>query len=73
MTLDIRGSKKTTRISDNRFIVFEELLSNAIDSYLIRKNETPNIPPLDVRFQIDLYTSDMFAKDSIGVQLIDKA
>jgi hypothetical protein len=72
MTLDIRGSKKTTRISDNRFIVFEELLSNAIDSYLIRKNETPNIPPLDVRFQIDLYTSDMFTEDTIGVQLICK-
>jgi hypothetical protein len=38
MTLDIRGSKKTTGISDNQFVVFEELLSNSIDSYLIRKD-----------------------------------
>lgn len=69
MTLDIRGSKKTTRISDNQFVVFEELLSNAIDSYLIRKNATPDISPLDVRFEIELYSSDMFAADDIGVKL----
>jgi hypothetical protein len=69
MTLDIRGSKKTTRISDNQFVVFEELLSNAIDSYLIRKNATPKILPLDVQFEIELYSSDMFAVDEIGVKL----
>lgn len=41
MTLDIRGGLKNTSISGNRYVVIEELLSNAIDSYLIRKNEDP--------------------------------
>ena len=46
MTLDIRGSKKNTRISDNRSVVFEELMSNAIDSYLIRTDAIDDIPDL---------------------------
>ncbi|WP_018457251.1 MULTISPECIES: hypothetical protein [unclassified Bradyrhizobium] len=39
MTLDIRGSIKNTKISSNPYVVFEELISNAIDSFLIRKHE----------------------------------
>ena len=38
MTLDIRGSIKNTKLSKNPYVVFEELISNAIDSYLIRKD-----------------------------------
>lgn len=44
MTLDIRGSLKNTKLSSNAYVVFEELLSNAIDSYLIRKHLEPSAP-----------------------------
>ncbi|HEY1049674.1 MAG TPA: hypothetical protein VGE39_07965, partial [Prosthecobacter sp.] len=37
MTLDVRGSLKNTKPSSNPYVVFEELISNAIDSFLIRK------------------------------------
>ncbi|WP_395338524.1 hypothetical protein PN836_011885 [Ningiella sp. W23] len=69
MTLDIRGSKKTTRISDNRFVVFEELISNAIDSYLIRKDASANIPALSIRFDIELYAADLVSVDEIGLKI----
>lgn len=69
MTLDIRGSKKTTRISDNQFVVFEELLSNAIDSYLIRKDSTQDTSPLDVKFDINLYTNDLVSQEKIGLKV----
>ena len=67
MTLDIRGSKKTTGIADNRFVVFEELISNAIDSYLIRKDIHDDIEPLNIRFDIELYSLDLVSDDQIGV------
>ncbi|SFU66637.1 hypothetical protein SAMN04488527_1101 [Aliiroseovarius crassostreae] len=38
MTLDVRGSLKNTKLSKNPYVVFEELLSNAIDSFLIRRD-----------------------------------
>jgi hypothetical protein len=31
MTLDIRGSLKNTKLSSNKYVVIEELISNAID------------------------------------------
>lgn len=68
MTLDIRGSKKTG-ISDNPFVVFEELLSNAIDSYLIRKASTENISDLDVRFNIDLFSDDLVSKEMLALKI----
>jgi hypothetical protein len=69
MTLDIRGSKKTTRISDNQFVVFEELLSNAIDSYLIRRDSTNNISDLDVRFHIELFSNDLVSQEIDGLRI----
>ena len=69
MTLDIRGSKKTTRMSDNRFVVFEELTSNAIDSYLIRKAANKDIPPLKIRFEVDLYSADLVEHDKVSVKV----
>lgn len=32
MTLDIRGSIKNTKLSLNQYVVFEELIANAIDA-----------------------------------------
>ncbi|QRK79163.1 hypothetical protein [Shewanella sp. LZH-2] len=69
MTLDIRGSKKTTGISDNQFVVFEELLSNAIDSYLIRKHSSNDISALNVNFEIELYGNDLFLEESFGLKI----
>ncbi len=69
MTLDIRGSKKNTGISDNRFVVFEELVSNAIDSYLIRKDTDKDIEPLSICFEIDLYSLDLVSDDQTGVKV----
>jgi hypothetical protein len=48
MTLDIRGSIKNTKLSSNRYVVFEELISNAIDSFLIRKHEDASAPSMRV-------------------------
>ncbi len=35
MALDIRGGLKNTYMSTNKYVVIDELLSNAIDSYLM--------------------------------------
>ncbi|MGK2254728.1 MAG: hypothetical protein ACI8Y6_000013 [Brevundimonas sp.] len=62
MTLDIRGSIKNTKLSTNPYVVFEELISNAIDSYLIRKDAEPSAPALDVRVDVVFRTSDLFGE-----------
>ncbi|WP_233081866.1 hypothetical protein [Rheinheimera soli] len=72
MTLDIRGGKKTTGISENRFVVFEELISNAIDSYLIRKDCYDDIPPLSIRFDIEVYPLDLVSGEQVGVKVVCK-
>ncbi len=59
MTLDIRGSLKNTKLSANRYIVFEELISNAIDAYLIRKAGEPSAEPLKVNLTIDFTRADL--------------
>lgn len=38
MAFDIKGGLKNTAASRNKYVVFEELLSNSIDAYLIRNN-----------------------------------
>jgi len=62
MTLDIRGSIKNTKLSSNPYVVFEELISNAIDSYLIRKDSEKSAPPMSVDIEVDFLSSDMFEK-----------
>ncbi len=59
MTLDIRGSIKNTKLSSNKYVVFEELISNAIDSFLIRKHGDPSVPSLQVKVEVEFSTSDM--------------
>lgn len=58
MTLDIRGSLKNTKIKPNAFVVFDELLSNAIDSYLIRKNNEPELLGLEVNLLVEFFDID---------------
>lgn len=58
MTLDIRGALKNTRRSKSLHVVFEELLSNAIDSYLIRGAGTAPADALRVEFLLDFKRQD---------------
>jgi hypothetical protein len=60
MTLDVRGSLKNTKLSTDKFVVFEELFSNAIDAYLIRKNGDPSVDGLKVEFLVEFWSTDLF-------------
>lgn len=59
MTLDIRGSIKNTKLSSNPYVVFEELISNSIDAYLIRKNEESTVPRLLIQIEVNFSPLDM--------------
>lgn len=59
MTLDVRGSLKNTKLSKNPYVVFEEMLSNAIDSFLIRAASDQTAADLLVDFQIDFWATDL--------------
>lgn len=54
MTLDIRGSLKNTKISSNRYVVLEELISNSIDSFLIRQHDDPAKRNLEVKLVVEI-------------------
>ncbi|TXT41409.1 MAG: hypothetical protein FD135_282 [Comamonadaceae bacterium] len=60
MTLDIRGGRKNTAINHSEYVVFEEMLSNAIDSYLIRKSRISNTPPFLVKVGIKVINVDLY-------------
>jgi hypothetical protein len=64
MTLDIRGSLKNTKISSNKYVVIEELISNSIESFLIRRHQDPS--DMDLRITVSI---DLFAADLLGDQL----
>src|SRR5450830_78201 len=68
MTLDIRGGLKNTAKNKNSYVAFEEMLSNAIDSYLIRRSITPNAPPFFVHFNVELVKTDLLG-DKFDVSL----
>lgn len=59
MTLDIRGSIKNTKLSSNQYVIFEELLSNAIDAYLIRRHSEITVPSMKARIEVDFSAADM--------------
>lgn len=60
MTLDIRGGLKNTAKNQNHYVALEELLSNAIDSYLIRRSMEEDVPPFLVEIEVAISTIDMF-------------
>ncbi|RRA22000.1 hypothetical protein DF038_17735 [Burkholderia cepacia] len=60
MTLDIRGGLKNTAINSSDYVVFEEMLSNAIDSYLIRRNAEKDAPSFVVKIQADIIDTTLF-------------
>jgi hypothetical protein len=57
MTLDIRGSLKNTRISTSMYVVLEELISNSIDAFLIRRHSDPGVEDLKIWIGIVLSSS----------------
>lgn len=59
MTLDIRGSIKNTKLSSNTYVVFEEIISNAIDSFLIRTHGDRSAPNLSVKIRVKFSASDL--------------
>jgi len=59
MTLDIRGSLKNTKISTNRYVVLEELISNSIDSFLIRQHQEPAQRSLEVKIVAKIMSSGL--------------
>lgn len=63
MALDVRGSLKNTKISKNGYVVVDELLSNAIDSFLIRKQEDPTADSFKVEFEIELFRDDLLGDE----------
>ncbi|WP_415879865.1 hypothetical protein [Methylomonas sp. TEB] len=69
MTLDIRGGLKNTSISSNRYVVIEELLSNAIDSYLIRKNLDKSAPSFSVSFCFEFFDNSLLENDSYDLKI----
>ena len=63
MTLDIRGSLKNTRISNNPLIVVDELLANSIDAFLIRRSFSPEVLTLEVELNIKATKSDLLGEE----------
>lgn len=61
MTLDIRGSLKNTKISINRYAVLEELISNSIDSFLIRQHQDPAARSLDVQIVAEILPAGLLS------------
>ncbi|MDR7095149.1 hypothetical protein [Hydrogenophaga laconesensis] len=59
MTLDIRGSLKSTKLSRNPYVVFEELISNAIDSFLIRKNSDASAKNLHIDIAVEFFSTNL--------------
>lgn len=63
MTLDIRGGVKNTKLSSNPYVVFEELISNAIDSFLFRKNQDSSASSMVVAVEVDFSHHDLYGED----------
>lgn len=63
MTLDVRGSLKNTKLSANPLVVVEELFSNAVDAFLIRKRRDPVVARLEVTFNVEFMPSDLLGSD----------
>lgn len=69
MTLDVKGGLKNTEISSNQYVVIEELISNAIDSYLIRKNLEAEVPEFVAALTIDFYSSSLIDDSEYDISI----
>jgi hypothetical protein len=72
MTLDIRGGRKNTAINHSYYVAFEEMLSNAIDSYLIRKNAVSDVPAFLLKIDIKVIAVDLLdAQFDVEIGCVD--
>ncbi|MFZ6758122.1 hypothetical protein ACO0K9_13010 [Undibacterium sp. Ji50W] len=72
MTLDIRGSLKGTKLSRNPYVVFEELVSNSIDSFLIRKNSDAAAVDLKIDIAVDFFSKDLLDyEEEMSISCLD--
>ncbi|AWM79292.1 hypothetical protein DKL61_02365 [Gammaproteobacteria bacterium ESL0073] len=71
MALDIRGGLKNTKLSKNPYVVFEELISNAIDSFLIRKYFDQTVANMRIEIEVNLSSSGLF-EDVSNMEIICK-
>ncbi|MEI7606253.1 MAG: hypothetical protein WCJ64_02595 [Rhodospirillaceae bacterium] len=46
-------------MSSNQYVIFEELISNSIDSFLIRKHSDPSAPSMRVEIEVDFLPVDV--------------
>ncbi|HVW52732.1 MAG TPA: hypothetical protein VHC91_20455 [Trinickia sp.] len=67
MTLDIRGSIKNTKLSSNPYVVFEELISNAIDAFLIRKHADVFAGDMQVKIEVEFDRKDLLDDENMTV------
>ncbi|MFK5596350.1 hypothetical protein ACFZ8E_05015 [Methylobacterium sp. HMF5984] len=61
MTLDVRGSIKNTKLSSNKYVLFEELISNSIDSFLIRRHDDSSVNNMTISVEVNFQPADIFA------------
>lgn len=60
MALDVLGGRKNTAVNHSHYVVFEEMLSNAIDSYLIRRSRLATAPPFWMSVGVKILQTDFF-------------
>lgn len=60
MALDVPGGRKNTAVNHSDYVVFEEMLSNSIDSYLIRRSRVATAPPFWMRVSVAILQTDFF-------------
>lgn len=72
MALDVRGGIKNTKLSTNPYVVFEELISNAIDSFLIRKFVDTSATDLTIALEINFFYDDLYDEiETISISCSD--
>ena len=69
MALDIKGGLKNTKISSNKYVVLEELLSNAIDSYFIRRDFDCDAPPLSIELHLCFFQKELLEDGGYDLKL----
>lgn len=64
--LDVNGSLKTTKIKQSHYVIIEEMLANAIDSYLLRKNSDQSAESLSVSIKVDMKPFSLLEEEIVG-------
>jgi hypothetical protein len=61
MALDVRGSLKKAKLNSNIYIFIDELFSNAVDSFLIRKHLQKDVKDFKIKFSTDITSTTLDA------------